>query len=366
MAMRLRRWLRWGMVVSLAAFLVLAALVTAKSLKTPPVDTLASAYNALRDAKAARADLYAAEMLAQAMTMLRHGEVELANENARFLPFGSYWTADSLLQEAVIAAKSAELAAKDRRRVEHESSQQAVTTLQARLSTWRDSLSRSLVLLECERLWSKASASTDLASALVKSNHPQEAARQVATANGYLDKIQTRYEQYQQECRSRTERWHGWVREAITRSSQSKTTEVVVDKAAHRLFVVTGGKVVESYPCELGFNSAFQKLVRGDGATPEGQYFITEVRQHSKYYKALMLNYPNEQDKVRYRQNIRQGVISAKGIGSLIEIHGDGGRGKDWTEGCVALENRDIDKLMKHVSKGTPVTIVRTSGLSKW
>jgi lipoprotein-anchoring transpeptidase ErfK/SrfK len=366
MGMRLRKWLRWGMVLLLAAVLVLGALVTAKSLKTPPVDTLANAYNALRDAKAARADLYAVELLTKATQMLRHGEVALANENARFLPFGSYRVADSLLQEAVIAANGAEQAAKNRKRVEDESSQQAVATLKTRLSTWRDSLSRSLVLLECERLWSKASASTDLAAALMKSNHPQEAMRQVTVANQQLDRIKTRYEQYQQECRSKTERWHGWVREALNRSSQSKSTEVVVDKEAHRLFVVSGGKVVESYPCELGFNSAFQKMVHGDGATPEGQYHITEVRQHSKYYKALMLNYPNEADKVRYRDNIRRGLISNKSIGNLIEIHGDGGRGKDWTEGCVALENRDIDRLMKHVRKGTPVTIVRTSGISKW
>ena len=46
------------------------------------------------------------------------------------------------------------------------------------------------------------------------------------------------------------------------------------------------------------------------------------------------------------------------GIGSLIEIHGDGGRGEDWTSGCVALENHDMDRLFARVSVGTPVTII--------
>jgi len=87
---------------------------------------------------------------------------------------------------------------------------------------------------------------------------------------------------------------------------------------------------------------------------------VTEIKHHSKYYKALLLNYPNESDRVRFRQGQRNGTIAGRArIGSLIEIHGEGGRGEDWTEGCVAVTNDQMDKLMKYAVRGMWVTIVR-------
>jgi murein L,D-transpeptidase YafK len=79
----------------------------------------------------------------------------------------------------------------------------------------------------------------------------------------------------------------------------------------------------------------------------------------TKYYKALLLNYPNDEDTARFNAEIANGSLppSAK-IGGLIEIHGEGGRGIDWTEGCVALTNREMDLVYRYVKVGTPVTIV--------
>lgn len=106
-----------------------------------------------------------------------------------------------------------------------------------------------------------------------------------------------------------------------------------------------------------------KKLFAGDAATPEGKYKVVRARHTgSSFYKALSLDYPNEHDRKRFEENKRRGIISHKArIGGNIEIHGEGGKNRDWTEGCVALTNADMDHIMKYVSVGTPVTIVRKS-----
>lgn len=156
--------------------------------------------------------------------------------------------------------------------------------------------------------------------------------------------------------------WRGWAAEAVERS-RFEGTVLVVDKLKRRVEVYSGGKLIDSFRADLGAHGLKPKLYAGDMATPEGRYRVTEVRHSgaTKYYKALMLNYPNEEDRARYATARREGrVPRGRGIGSLIEIHGDGGRGEDWTEGCIALTNKDMDRLFRHVRKGMPVTIVGT------
>jgi murein L,D-transpeptidase YafK len=77
------------------------------------------------------------------------------------------------------------------------------------------------------------------------------------------------------------------------------------------------------------------------------------------YYRALMLDYPNADDRARFQALQRTGQMPRNGrIGSNIEIHGEGGRSQDWTQGCVALSNDEMDELVSLVGVGTPVTIV--------
>jgi hypothetical protein len=118
---------------------------------------------------------------------------------------------------------------------------------------------------------------------------------------------------------------------------------------------------IATYAADLGTNWVGDKLQSGDKATPEGSYKVIEKkgRGESRYHKALLINYPNEDDRSRFRALQRTGRVSRSArIGGLIEIHGEGGRGYDWTLGCVALTNRDIDALYSKVSVGTPVVIV--------
>jgi lipoprotein-anchoring transpeptidase ErfK/SrfK len=155
-------------------------------------------------------------------------------------------------------------------------------------------------------------------------------------------------------------KWRRWADETISSSKNNGSTAILVDKFAHRLYVYSNGKIKKEFHVELGPNWIGTKQYRGDKATPEGKYHVTKKkgRAQTKYYKALLINYPNEEDKARYNRNVKNGSIPKRGIGNLIEIHGDGGKGINWTEGCVALTNDEMDKLFDLVSVGTPVTIV--------
>jgi L,D-peptidoglycan transpeptidase YkuD (ErfK/YbiS/YcfS/YnhG family) len=155
-------------------------------------------------------------------------------------------------------------------------------------------------------------------------------------------------------------KWRRWVDETVSWSEKNNATAIVVDKFAHRCYVYQNGKLKKEFHAELGPNWIGTKQYKGDKATPEGRYHVTKKKsqRQTKYYKALLINYPNDEDKARYDANVKRGSIPKIGIGNLIEIHGDGGKGINWTDGCVALTNNDMDKLYDMVSVGTPVTIV--------
>jgi hypothetical protein len=159
--------------------------------------------------------------------------------------------------------------------------------------------------------------------------------------------------------------WRRMVREAIADSANGDEPVLVVDKFNRQLLVYRRGRRVASFEVELGTGGLRRKLHEGDQATPEGRYRVVDIKTgaRTKYYTALLLDYPNAEDRARYaRERSRGNVPRGRGIGSLIEIHGDGGRGDDWTNGCVALPNRDMDRLVEYVRLHTPVTIVGTAG----
>lgn len=158
--------------------------------------------------------------------------------------------------------------------------------------------------------------------------------------------------------------WHRWAEETLAEGRSSGKPVILVDKLRRRVDVWVGGDRRASFVAELGSNGLRDKQYSGDKATPEGRYRVTEVRTpgRTKFYKALMLDYPNPSDLAQFRELKRAGQVPrGAGPGSLIEIHGDGGMGKDWTDGCVALTNADMDRLFVLAGRvGVAVTIVGT------
>lgn len=156
--------------------------------------------------------------------------------------------------------------------------------------------------------------------------------------------------------------WRQWVAETVAESRRRRSNAIVVDKLRATLRVYRSGNLLASYPVELGSRGLERKLQAGDHATPEGRYRVTEVKTGPQtiYYKALLIDYPNAEDRRRYEAARRAGLAGNRGAGSLIEIHGDGGLGRNWTQGCVALSNSDLDTLWPTVQRGMAVTIVGT------
>lgn len=148
---------------------------------------------------------------------------------------------------------------------------------------------------------------------------------------------------------------------------------IVVHKAERKLEFFSDQTLLRTYRVGLGFSPIPDKKREGDGATPEGEFYVFVKNNKSAYYLSLGVSYPNVEDAER---GLRGGLITKTQydaivnaikrkaappqytkLGGLIYIHGHGAA-SDWTWGCVALENEDIKELYDAVSVGTPVTIL--------
>ena len=152
-------------------------------------------------------------------------------------------------------------------------------------------------------------------------------------------------------------RWHVWVEETIRESARNGGYAIVVSKIDRCLRLYRGGALFRSYDAAIGLNGFSAKQLAGDRATPEGRYRILKKKTASKFYRALLIDYPKAEDRRRFLEGKRRGLIApTAGIGGLIELHGGGVAGM--TDGCVALENPSMAELFSMVGEGTPVTIV--------
>lgn len=159
----------------------------------------------------------------------------------------------------------------------------------------------------------------------------------------------------------RISRWQQMAQDTITWSHIHRTSAIVINKADRVLTLYRNGKKVLSYPVRLGFNGIREKLHQGDGATPEGRYRINNKRRQgqTQFYRALVLDYPNEDDRRRYQLGRKTGQIPpSRAIGGQIEIHGVENELMAKTLGSVMLDNPQMALLYDRVEKGTPVTIV--------
>jgi murein L,D-transpeptidase YafK len=138
-----------------------------------------------------------------------------------------------------------------------------------------------------------------------------------------------------------------------------KAQKVLVVKSERRLYLLHAGKTFGDYHIALGSNPEGPKREQGDRRTPEGNYTLDFKKPDSDYYRAIHINYPNDADKIRARE---AGVSP----GGAIMIHGQpNGWGWfsiirqrfDWTAGCIALSNGDMDEVWKAVDPGTPIEI---------
>ena len=167
---------------------------------------------------------------------------------------------------------------------------------------------------------------------------------------------------------------------AVAAEPPLSAKRIIIDKAAKNLVLFKDGRQVAEFPASFGIDPDSDKYKAFDCATPEGLYFITDKKIHNRFHRLLGLSYPNLKNA---EKGLAEGVLSLMeykriseaiqeskrppadtGLGSGIAIHGGGvfrsfdlTRERDWTEGCIALNNKDIEKVFSFSRTGTPVII---------
>ncbi len=134
---------------------------------------------------------------------------------------------------------------------------------------------------------------------------------------------------------------------------------VLIDKSDRTLALIQNGRPIRTFRVALGFAPNGHKYNEGDGRTPEGTYTIDWRNPNSRFYRSLHINYPNEADKARARALGRSpgGAIMIHGLPNHMSWAGPLHRLYDWTNGCIAVTNREMDVIWRMVPDGTPVMI---------
>ncbi|MBL4911761.1 L,D-transpeptidase family protein [Shewanella schlegeliana] len=141
--------------------------------------------------------------------------------------------------------------------------------------------------------------------------------------------------------------------------TSGKADLVVVTKSEASMTLLRQGKVLKKYRIAMGDNPVGHKLTEGDQRTPEGRYLLDFKKSDSAYYRAIRISYPNDEDRLR---------ADALGIspGGQIMIHGENPNSSlspeeaqmyNWTDGCIAVTNAEMDELWRAIDEGTPIEI---------
>ena len=134
---------------------------------------------------------------------------------------------------------------------------------------------------------------------------------------------------------------------------------ILIEKNARRLMLISQGEVLKSYNIALGGNPIGPKERQGDNKTPEGTYVIDGRNKDSRFHLSLHISYPNERDKNRAKELgvSPGGDIMIHGIKNGLSWVGDAHTEVDWTKGCIAVTDEEIEEISKLAPNGTIVEI---------
>lgn len=145
----------------------------------------------------------------------------------------------------------------------------------------------------------------------------------------------------------------------ILAQGADKADSVMVKKSESKLYLIKNDKIIKEYHVVFGANPKGHKQKEGDERTPEGIYVLDFKNSNSAFYKSIHISYPNEEDK-------KQAKSHKVNPGGNIVIHGQkNGLGWlsrvsqriNWTDGCIAVTNKEMDEIWQMVDVGTPIEI---------
>ena len=138
-----------------------------------------------------------------------------------------------------------------------------------------------------------------------------------------------------------------------------RADRVVVLKRERTLQLLNHGKIIKSYRVALGGDPVGPKKQQGDHKTPEGVYILDSHNPHSSYYKSIHVSYPSARDRASAQQNqvSAGGDVFIHGLPNGYKWVGKEHRLKDWTDGCVAVTDEEMDEIWRAVPDGTLIEI---------
>ena len=328
---------------------------------TPPVDEMETARELILEAWKSGADQHSFDLIKVSENYYDSAMTCWQNENKKIIFARDY----SLIRKYAI--QSAELADKARDRTVAQNSGQKIK-LREKLDNLKreiddfNSVYRRIPLPQSVRMeYSKGNLLYSEAEQYLAEGQNVLCEKKIVDAgisiyNSYrktIDYLRNYFKSYPE--------WQQWAWNTIDSSILNQSSVIIVDKFSRNLFIYQNGSLMNTFKIELGANWIGDKKWEGDKATPEGFYRVSEKLDSGKtrFYKALLLNYPNENDLQNFDMERQNGTVHASArIGGAIEIHGQGGVGTDWTNGCIALKDSDMDIIYGYSSPGTIVTIV--------
>jgi hypothetical protein len=327
----------------------------------PPVGKIEHAREILFEAEKNKADTYSRKLFIEAKAFYDSAMINWQKENKRFIYFRNY---NKVLTFADLSSRKANQAI--------DNSVSTSSNLKVKLKQKIDSLND--LVGQLDELFNTYPLTSEIRNRISKGKIMLKEAEIIYNKGQYLQAnreltdseylLTESYEYASANLKSYFKSysvWKRWVDKTLNESRKNKDYSIIIDKFSRKCVIYLGGTKKYEFEAELGKNWVGDKRTRGDLATPEGMYKITKKFDggKTKYYKALLLDYPNDEDLEKFRSEIQHGSLPASAkIGGLIEIHGNGGKGIDWTEGCIALTDNEMDVVFKIVKVGTPVTII--------
>lgn len=330
------------------------------SCKTPPVpgevkEVEAQEHNLWRIG----APFHALEDYNKYQQALRAAKDKLIKEKAKFGWFRNYESVKTEFRNVLNTGEEILKKVQDHKETKSKSLTNQISILKKRIDTLKKiifSINEGLLARKSLTQAEVALMEVELLLNKEKYEEASEKLKDVQTfANQSEESVLTILERYTDEAQ--VKRWQKWVKETISESKKKGSVVLIVNKLDRKLILYQKGEVFSSFDIGLGRYGLSDKLHAGDYATPEGKYKVIKKTLASRYYKALLIDYPNEEDREQFYLARKRGIVPPRvGIGSLIEIHGGG---KDsLTYGCISVENKVMDKIFDLVVVGTPVTIV--------
>jgi hypothetical protein len=327
----------------------------------PPVEEIKNAREKLSEAKAVNAQKYSNNLFTNASSAYDSAMLYWKIENEKFFLFRKYDRVRSFAYQSERLASSAIGQSNSNSKNLNKEVSQKINKIQLKIDIYQANFENIPQIDDIRKQYNKGKILFGEAKLAFQKSDLLKAQQKIDLSAKLIEKSYNQANNILIEYFKNYPKWQRWVNNSIEQSRANGTYCIIVDKFARECKLYYKGTLKESFDADLGKNWIGTKNHQGDYSTPEGIYKIIDKKENgrSRYYKALLINYPNEDDRARFSENKKNGSIPfRKRIGDLIEIHGNGGQGADWTSGCVALSNSDIDQLYYRCSVGTSVTIV--------